>query len=189
MIDNKKLMKELASIYASSNKAKNSIISELSKIDERYRKLAEQEKAKLNDMLKNIEAQLGFYGPILDLNNSGNGDVADVILASGPEEKKEEEEPVIQDTIFPENNEPEDENVEDREVDIDTDMPGEWVKVPEPVEKKQETKDLDAEEDEEWEQKIQSGEITEEKPEFEKKEVPVLTSDESGWGEFPADWQ
>lgn len=118
MLDNKKLMKELASIYASSNKAKNSIVSELAKIDEKYKKLAEQEKAKLNEMLKNIEVQLGYYGTLLDLNNVGTGEVTDAILADEPkEEPKEEEEPVVQDTIFPENNEPEEQETETMEND------------------------------------------------------------------------
>lgn len=123
MLDNKKLMKELASIYASSNKAKNSIVSELAKIDEKYKKLAEQEKAKLNEMLKNIEVQLGYYGTLLDLNNDGTGEVADAILAAESKEESKEEEPTIQDTIFPENNEPEEpeKQEEAKEAEVNTD--------------------------------------------------------------------
>ena len=89
-IDNKKLLKELSAIYASSNKAKTAVVAEIAKVDEKYRKLAEDEKKELSATLAQLEQQLDYYGKILGLGKN--------------EESVEEEEAPITDTIFPENN-------------------------------------------------------------------------------------
>ena len=106
-IDNKKLAKEFATIFASTNKAKQLAVAELGKIDEKYRKLAEKEKESLNETVKMLDTQLNYYGNLLGLN-AGETPVQEEV-AEEPEvvgnlEVKEDE---IVDTIFPENNEEE----------------------------------------------------------------------------------
>ena len=130
-----KLAKEFEKIRASLSKSKKLILADIDKIDEKYRRLAQEEKKSLTENLGILNEQLKYYDNML----GGVSENAEDISA---EEQKLEEEPTIQDTIFPENNESEE------------------------LEKKEEVKevkavDLDAEEDAEWEQKIQSGEIKE----------------------------
>ena len=130
-----KLAKEFEKIRASLSKSKKLILADIDKIDEKYRRLAQEEKKSLTESLGILNEQLKYYDNML-------GGVAENTEETSVEEQKPEEEPKIQDTIFPENNEPEE---------------------PEKQEEVKETKavDPDAEEDAEWEQKIQSGEIKE----------------------------
>lgn len=130
-----KLVKEFEKIRVSLAKSKKLILADIDKIDEKYRRLAQEEKKSLTESLGILNEQLKYYDNML----SGAPVNAEDTSA---EEQKSEEEPKIQDTIFPENNEPEE---------------------TEKQEEAKETKavDLDAEEDAEWEQKIQSGEIKE----------------------------
>lgn len=65
-IENKKLAKEFKNIIASSEKAKKVIVSELDKIDAKYKALAEKEKAELNDALKNLDAMIAVYAPMFE---------------------------------------------------------------------------------------------------------------------------
>ena len=172
MLDNNKLAKELASIYSASNKAKKSVIAELAKIDEKYRKLAEQEKEKLNKTLEMLEAQLKFYKPLLDLNKpeepSGELYQEDKPADVAPEEK-------IEDTIFPENNETD--KVED---DAETAVP-------------EESTDADTVDDGDAPAGDEFGDIwpanddapAEEKVEEEKKEE----ASEEEWPAFPEEWK
>lgn len=127
-----KLAKEFEKIRASLAKSKKLILADIDKIDEKYRRLAQEEKKSLTESLGILNEQLKYYDNML-------GGVAENTEEVSVEEQKPEEEPKIQDTIFPENNEPE----EQEEV------------------KETKAVDLDAEEDAEWEQKIQSGEIKE----------------------------
>lgn len=152
-----KLAKEFEKIRASLAKSKKLILADIDKIDDKYRRLAQEEKKSLTESLGILNEQLKYYDNML----GGSSENAEDTFV---EEQKSEEEPTIQDTIFPENNEPE----EHEEV------------------KETKAVDLDAEEDAEWEQKIQSGEIkkvntdtvvTEDVPQPEKKEKG-LTKDE-----------
>lgn len=128
-----KLAKEFEKIRASLSKSKKLILADIDKIDEKYRRLAQEEKKSLTENLGILNEQLKYYDNMLE-------GVPENVEDTSVEEQKPEEEPTIQDTIFPENNEPEE------------------------PEKKEEVKEakavnLDAEEDAEWEKKIQSGEI------------------------------
>lgn len=119
MFDNSKLLKDLTSIYSSSNKAKKSVIAELAKIDEKYRKLAEQEKAQLNKTLDMLDAQLKYYGALLNLDGAAVVDVPESVQT-----EEVEEEAKIEDTIFPENNEQAEEIAEEA-VEEKTEEPAE----------------------------------------------------------------
>lgn len=106
MTDNKKLLKEFANIYASCNKAKQGAIAEIGKIDEKYRKLAEEEKKQLNELVKAIDSQMEMYGNYLGLNKAKElvgATHEDTEISDAVEEPVENEKVV--DTIFPENNE------------------------------------------------------------------------------------
>ena len=96
MID--KLVKEFEKIRASLTKSKKLILADIDKIDEKYRKLAQEEKKNLTESLSILNEQLKYY---------------DTMLGGNAAEGKEEEDPpehqersqVIEDTISPENNE------------------------------------------------------------------------------------
>lgn len=196
MTDNKTLLKQFANIYASCNKAKQSAITELAKIDEKYRKLAEKEKEQLNELVKTIESQMELYGNYLGLNKTD-----EKTEYVEPDPVEEAPEMTIQDTIFPENNEEnEGENttesapmvesttepdaVSDDSVSASNEVDTDWA-VSEPEEKQGEiassnTSDEEVAMPEEWSE-------PDEKPE--KKKVPVLVDGEDGWPEFPEDWK
>lgn len=103
MIDNKKYLKDVSSMYATAQRVKKYVMAELEKIDEKYRKIIAEEKGKLNEQLMVLNAQIKFYADIV------NPEEMPVEQTSEKTEKEvvEEAEPVIADTIFPENNEPE----------------------------------------------------------------------------------
>lgn len=165
MIDNNKLAKELSAIYASSNKAKKSVVAEIAKVDEKYRKLAEQEKAELNKTLEMLDAQLKYYGTILGLSKKDENEV------------KEEKEEAIEDTIFPENNE---EVVEpEAEEETTEEEPTEVTPEPEVVEGD------DASESMEWPDET-SEETTEEQT---KEKEEEKTAEEDVWPDFPQEWK
>ena len=112
--DNKKLLKEFAAIYSASNKAKQALVAELGKIDEKYKRLAEEEKKSLNELVEELDRQMAFYGPLIGVDSDAKAPKSEPVNEGGPsgeaESEKEpepEEEPEIQDTLFPENNEPE----------------------------------------------------------------------------------
>lgn len=97
-ITNKKLLKNFKTILASSISAKEIVASEIEKVDEKYRKLAEAEKADLDAQLKALDAQIANFQGIL-------GSDSETV-----EETPVTEEKVV-DTVFPEN------NVEDEETE------------------------------------------------------------------------
>ena len=78
-IENKKLAKEFKNIVASSEKAKKVIVSELDKIDAKYKALAEKEKAELNEALKNLEAMIAAYAPMLESESVSDEAVDDAL--------------------------------------------------------------------------------------------------------------
>ena len=194
-----KLVKEFEKIRASLEKSKKLIVADIDKIDEKYRRLAQEEKKSLTENLSVLNEQLKYY---------------DKMLGSNAEDAPVEDESVIQDTIFPENNEDDSdkvcelpvieeetitekpvENEEEKEstasvsVSDDSfppvaDVAVDWGTAE--SDKKEEKIDLDAEEDAVWDEKIESGELTEVK---EKKELPVLEINDDGWAEFPEEWK
>lgn len=95
-----KLAKEFEKIRTSLAKSKKLILVDIDKIDEKYRRLAQEEKKSLTESLGILNDQLKYYDNML-------GGVAEAVEEATADEQKTEEEPVIQDTIFPENNEPE----------------------------------------------------------------------------------
>lgn len=175
-----KLVKEFEKIRTSLAKSKKLVLSDIDKIDEKYRKLAQEEKKSLTESLAVLNEQLKYYDKMLNgepIVEEASDENAETEQAE--EAPKEEKEAIIEDTIFPENNEPEE------------------TKEEKPV-------DLDAEEDAEWDEKIQSGEIKEVKSDIkdtfegwpesvdEKKQeeepVPVITTDDNDWP-IPEDWK
>lgn len=201
--DNKKLLKEFAAIYAASNRAKQAAVAELGRIDEKYKRLAEEEKKSLNELVESLDKQLAFYGPLLGNDADAKAPKAEEPVteegaSNEPEKQPEpEEEPVIQDTLFPENNEP-DENEVPAEPDPVAEDAGDHDAVSagsEPAAAEEPAdgtpaktaKDLDAEEDDEWNQRIESGELKEvPSPAPQPEPAPEVVSEEE-WNAAPGD--
>ena len=191
MIDNKKYLKDVSSMYSTAQRVKKYVVAELDKIDEKYRKIIAEEKKKLNEQLEVLNAQIKFYASIVNPEETPAEEKAEEAPA---EEQKEEVEEKIQDTIFPENNEPDEEEkkeAEDEEIaeDLNDAIQQEKGEMEEenPVKETQRQnenaeqaapRDLDAEEDAEWDQRIESGEL---------KEVPFEQSDTQQQGD-PNQW-
>ena len=191
MLDNKKYLKDVSALYSSANKVKKHIINELDKIDEKYRRLIAEEKKKLTEQLAVINAQLECFGALVP-------EEKDAAAAELEKEKEVKEKPAsevnlkIVDTIFPENNEEEaEEEKKEKEDEENAEDLNDAIE-----EEKGELNPLDAEEDAEWDERIQSGELkevqfeesnTEEEgdpnkwPEFAKKELPVV--EDTDWGD------
>ena len=113
-----KLVKEFQKIHSSLNKSKKLILSDIDKIDEKYRKLAQEEKKSLTESLSILNEQLKYYEKMLGKEvEIVEDDTAEEDNTPPVEEfaEQEPEEPVIQDTIFPENNEPEEMLTADKE--------------------------------------------------------------------------
>ena len=91
---NKKLIKEIKTLIESSTKAMNLAKSEVDKIDAKYKALAEKEKAELKGTIKFFEEQVSKYTAMVKEETEAQG---------------EETEEAVTDTIFPENNETEEE--------------------------------------------------------------------------------
>ena len=197
--DNKKLLKEFAAIYAASNRAKQAAVAELGRIDEKYKRLAEEEKKSLNELVESLDKQLAYYGPLLGNDPEVKAPKAEEPVTEGgpsnePEQQPEpEEEPVIQDTLFPENNEP-DENEAPAEPAPVAESPGEPAGVPASDAPAAVESSLDKEEDDKWNKRIESGELkeVEEKTEGVTKEekveepTPEVVSEEE-WNAAPSD--
>lgn len=96
MIDNKKFLKEISNIFTAADKAKKVVLSEMDKIDDKYRKLAEEEKKQLNSILANLNEQIKLYGPMV------NGDKDTPVVTEETTSAPEEE--MVVDTIYKENN-------------------------------------------------------------------------------------
>ena len=100
-ITNKKLIRSFKSILSSSIAAKEIVLSEIEKVDEKYRKLAETEKSDLNDQLKVLESQISLYSSFFD-EEDNTQEEANVDLPK-PVEPEAEPEKVV-DTIYDDNN-------------------------------------------------------------------------------------
>lgn len=162
-----KLAKEFEKIRASLTKSKKLILSDIEKIDEKYRRLAQEEKKNLTESLGILNEQLKYYDKML-------GNKAEVEeTADSPDTQEEPEEPAIEDTIFPENNEQEEETVNSDEV-IPEEEPESIVEEEESEAEPEKKDDLND---------IWPEENTEEKPEEEKKD-----SEEDEWPDFPQEW-
>jgi hypothetical protein len=157
---------------------------DLEVIDEKYRKIIADEKKTLKSNLAEYKAQMKQYEKMFSsFDATAVKEVLGDFESTATEEPDEtvestptaEEEETVFDTVYPENNAKEEE--EEKENEDEKEL------VPVLAEEK---KDLDAEEDAEWEEKIESGELVEVAP---KKEVPVLETSEDGWPEFPEDWK
>lgn len=151
-IENKKLAKEFKNIVTSSEKAKKVIVSELDKIDAKYKALADKEKAELNDALKNLEAMIAAYAPMLE---------EEVVSEEAADDSLPFDETVNEDA----------------------------------VEQEEEQRDLDAEEDADWDEKVEAGEISKVESEEEEEESEDFpeddekkSEDDDDWNSFPKEW-
>ena len=185
--------------------------AELDVIDEKYRKLIEEEKKNLKSQLAEATKQLKVWEKMFnsfdttmvqealgyEVNNTAE-ETEESAQESVADATVEETEPIVTDTIFPENNEPE--NIpEPAAVAEDA---GEPATVPAPDAPAAVESSLDKEEDDEWNKRIESGELkeveasadpepewpVEEKPADGQKETPVLTDGEDGWP-IPEEWK
>jgi hypothetical protein len=191
-----KLTKEFEKIRVSLTKSKKLIVADIDKIDEKYRRLAQEEKRSLTESLAVLNEQLKYYDKMLgnepvqeELDTEEREDFVEIEPAVLPEPKEEKEAP-IEDTIFPENNEPEqaEEKSEESERKIltkDDIVAGLEAAGIVNIDTVAENTNASAEE---WPEPIPDP--TDEKP-VEKKEVDVgvLAVDDSGWPEFPDDWK
>ena len=130
----------------------NDLTVQAAAVDEKYRKLAEEEKKNLNEALdyyKDLQSELISRRDALGL------EAAVVDKKTQKDKLKEaEKQEVVKDTLFPENNtvEPDESAKEENPI---TEEPA--------VEEK--AAELDAEEDAEWNEKIESGELQKIEPE------------------------
>jgi hypothetical protein len=99
-----KLAKEFEKIRASLGKSKKLILADIDKIDEKYRKLAQEEKKNLTESLGVLNDQLKYYDMMLGVSVSKD-DASDEFVEPDYTEEPPvlDEEPAIVDTIFPDN--------------------------------------------------------------------------------------
>ena len=117
--ENKKLIKEINTIIASSTKAMEITRQEIEKVDAKYKALADKEKADLEKLLKMQEGQISAYKSMVCFTDEPEKTANGVVKET---EKEPVEEKVV-DTIFPENNEEEtsdDETSEDETAEPET---------------------------------------------------------------------
>ena len=196
MIDNKKYLKDVSSMYSTAQRVKKYVVAELDKIDEKYRKIIAEEKKKLNEQLEVLNAQIKFYAGIV---NPEDAPAEEKTEETPAEEPKEEVEEKIQDTIFPENNveekEETDEERHERFEKEDEEMAEELQEVIE--EEEQELADAGPEVQKEFiESNTQEEGDPNQWPEYEEKqelasvegmkEIPVM--EETEWGDIE-DWK
>ena len=181
-----KLAKEFEKIRASLTKSKKIILSDMEKIDEKYRRLAQEEKKNLTESLAILNEQLKFYDSKV---------AKPVVPADDPvdepeeeeEETAEEEEETVTDTLFPENNE---ENEE--ESPAEPDPVAEVTGLPDGAPASGESssdKEHDgfaSDVDDDGEEK--AAEEEEEPWKEVSDEEPADPADE-GWGPMPEEWQ
>lgn len=191
MIDNKKYFKDVSSLYSTAQRVKKYVVAELDKIDEKYRKIIAEEKKQLNEQLEVLNAQIKFYSGIVNPEETPASEESEPKAEQTP---VVEEEPVITDTIFPENNEPE-EVVEPAPVAEDAGESAGDTVLDEPAPA---PKDLDAEEDADWTERIESGELKEvafeesntetegdpsQWPEYQEKQKPAVQETADDWSD------
>lgn len=189
MID--KLVKEFEKIRASLAKSKKLILVDIDKIDEKYRKLAQEEKKSLTESLAVLNEQLKYYDKMLDGKPVVEETSEESLDADTAEDVPKEEEKAIEDTIFPENNEPE-------ETSVDEEKKGMTVEEVVSVLEDAGIANIDTVDEEPKEELVGSvevsndgwfGENTEQTEEKNGEEsVPVIETDANGWP-MPADWK
>ncbi len=185
-----KLVKEFEKIRTSLAKSKKLIIADIDKIDEKYRKLAQEEKKSLTESLAVLNEQLKYYDKML----SDEPIVEDIVDESPEEALKAEEEPVIQDTIFPENNEPEVESTPTAEKDEKPVFETTYPENDNANEVKEETKTTEEPVPSDGSTTADDSNVEWPEPasdDNEKKEeeaVPVITTDDNDWP-IPEDWK
>jgi len=152
-ITNKKLLKNFKNILSSSLSAKEIIKSEIDKVDEKYRKLAEAEKHGLNEQMAVLDEQIKLYSTFLK-------DEEIPVVDNAP---AEEEEKVV-DTLYEDNNDEEEGTSEKVEETVDESQPvdelpegalddpnriiDEWPE--DAVESEEETEEKSEDNDDEW---------------------------------------
>ena len=160
----------------------NDLVKQAEKVDEKYRKLAEEEQ---KDIKEALQYYRGLREELIARRDSLGVEAAVVDKKTTAKKLKEaEEKEEVTDMLFPENNEEE---------------------VVEPVKDQTEEpeQDLDAEEDADWEEKIESGELTKVEPEEtvevedvwdeaeeEEPEQPEEEeeSEDEGWPDVVEEW-
>lgn len=105
--ENKKLIKEINTIIASSTKAMEITRQEIEKVDAKYKALADKEKADLEKLLKMQEGQISAYKSMVCFTDEPKAPAEETASGVVEETEKEPVEEKVVDTIFPENNEDE----------------------------------------------------------------------------------
>lgn len=105
--ENKKLIKEINTIIASSTKAMEITRQEIEKVDAKYKALADKEKADLEKLLKMQEGQISAYKSMVCFTDEPEAPAEKTANEVVEETEKEPVEEKVVDTIFPENNEEE----------------------------------------------------------------------------------
>ena len=95
MFENKKFLREITNILTSSEKAKKVALQEIEKIDEKYRKLAEEEKKSLSETVKNLDDIVSYYSAFTKKDNEEEKVVDNLFEENNEEEAPEEEAEVV----------------------------------------------------------------------------------------------
>lgn len=103
--DNKKLIKEINTIIASSTKAMEITKQEIEKVDAKYKALADKEKADLEKLLRMQEGQISAYKTMVCFTDEPKPVAEETTNKAVEETGNEPVEEKVVDTIFPENNE------------------------------------------------------------------------------------
>ena len=176
-----KLAKEFEKIRASLIKSKKIILADIDKIDEKYRKLAQEEKKSLTENLSVLNGQLKYYDSMF-VSNEGEMKEVEEEPEEAEEEEKEEEEETVKDTLFPDNNEEEEEKP--AEVDEETEGPDIVSAPDEPLFTAEHNDSPVAEPDEESEEKEEE---EEEWHEVSNEDDP--NPEAEGWPSMPEEWK
>ena len=187
-------LQSLKGILENFKKSKTDAEKNLKEIDDKYKAIIENEKKSYKEIIVACEKEIKFWEkPIV----KRYGKSLDELLAN-PDGAVETEEKEEADDALPFSD-------DEKVVDTEAEEP-EMVVVSEGVVNgaelventtKEEPRDLDAEEDAEWDKKIESGEIVEAKSK-EKAEDDWETNteaeaqkedDNDGWGDFPEEWK
>lgn len=152
-----KLAKEFEKIRASLAKSKKLIVADIDKIDEKYRRLAQEEKKSLTESLAVLNEQLKYYDKMLgdeqvqeEPEAEEHEDFVQREPATDLPEPKEEAEKPIEDTIFPENNEPEPEPIKEEKVENVVEEKAEPVAEPEKKSEESAIEDIPEITDTDW---------------------------------------
>lgn len=175
---NKKFISELKNIIASTDKAKKVALAEIDKIDAKYKALAEKEKASLSKTVKLLESQLSMYNDMIKTDDESAEPEETTPNAA---EQIPEKEQLIEDTVFPENNE----TVFDTEESSADD-----------TQKTETTDDVEDTESVEWPDDTSTEDtVAPSEPETNDSENTEESEDESEdksedeWPEFPEEWK